>query len=684
MYNLHNLLSGRTTRALLAVLVSVACSSGQAEASALPAVRVPAAGNVRRLDVLIVLYTRSFSQALTREQVERVHEEVLEFVDFYRTAAGDAVDFRISLLQVDRKLALAEVSEVAPGRYYLARADIEAELTALGMLGYEFDEVIALYAWNNANPEGASLAYGGGAVGPDGKFLGDAGYNSIGVFAWDPGRISQIMIHEVLHNIDDMFSMSDMPDAFLNADEMSRNMPALLEERPGAFMPQYDDDEMLTYARRELANRATYPWSMQLVYYGWMLQRPSREAWMKLRYGRTAVLERSRDPRPLYDRIFLSRADQDVYFPVIGAGARPLTARVPGGESVALERRTYRHTDFDGRVLFEGNYRAGWVGLPEGPERLELAVGDATSEVVRSRIGELVAPARVVVYAGPAALAQDEAVMEPGQDEGALLVEVREARLGGGGPVVEAVALAATLDDEALTLEQVEPGRFIARLSGLGIGRHRVTLSAEAPGMVFVPRVVDVERRHAWSIHADSEIVAGIGTPFDVTVRITRDRGVTGAQVTAEVAGREIELRELADGRYSVILDERLAPGLDTIRVRAELPVENGTQVLEREIPLYIEPRGWIEVAPRIGLASGATVTLEARARDRMGRIVKGAQLPLAVIIGSDLVMMRERVDGSGVYEVRFEPPPGEHRIYVISLEGSYERRVVVLQVRSR
>ncbi|HSG81989.1 MAG TPA: hypothetical protein VLC48_07060, partial [Gemmatimonadota bacterium] len=180
---------------------------------------------MRRLDVLIVLYTRSFSGALTREQVERAHEEVLEFVDFYQTAAGDAVDFHVSLLQIDRQLSLAEVSEVAPGRYYLAREDIERELTALSMPGYDFDEVIALYAWNNANPEGAALAYGGGAVGPDGNFLGDAGYNSIGVFAWDPGRISQIMIHEVLHNIDDMFSMSGMPDGFLNSDEMSRNMP---------------------------------------------------------------------------------------------------------------------------------------------------------------------------------------------------------------------------------------------------------------------------------------------------------------------------------------------------------------------------------------------------------------------------------------------------------------------------
>jgi hypothetical protein len=35
-----------------------------------------------------------------------------------------------------------------------------------------------------------------------------------------------------------------------------------------------------------------------------------------------------------------------------------------------------------------------------------------------------------------------------------------------------------------------------------------------------------------------------------------------------------------------------------------------------------------------------------------------------------------------GVYSVRFAPPPGDHLLYVIGLEGSFERRVVSLQVR--
>jgi hypothetical protein len=645
-----------------------------------------AAPQVRRLEVLIVLYTHSFSQQLTRQQLERVHEEVLEFIDFYRTATGGAVDFRVSLLQIDRELARAEVSEVAPGRYYLAREDIEDELVALGMLGFEFDEVIALYAWNNANPEGAALAYGGGAVGPDGHFLGDAGYNSIGVFAWDPGRISQIMIHEVLHNIDDMFSMSGMPDGFLNADEMSRNMPTLLAERPGAFLPLYDDDGMLSYAERERANRATYPWAMQLVYYGWMLQRTPREAWLELDYGSVVDSdEAARVARPFYERIFLSRANREVYLPVVAGGRRPSTAS-SGDREIALERRTYQHTDFDGSTLFEGTYYSAWLDLPGGSDTLSVTVGGETAEVVPLGIGELVAPSQVVSLARRIVVAEEDdtvgfemATAAP-SSEGVLLVQAREARFAGAGPAADGATLGVVVGEDTLALDEVEPGHFVFDLSHLEMGTHDLTLVAAAPGLSFVPREVNVERRAPWRIWADSLLSTAVGTPVDVTIRLARDVGVQGARVTARVGDRELELRELPDGRYSVVLDEGLLPGLDTVRVRAELPAQGGIEVLEDAIPIYVEPRGWIEVPRRIGARAGETVTLEARVRDRMGRVVEGASLAIAVVIGADLLMMTE--EEPGTYRVRFAPPAGDHRIYVIGLEGSFERRVVSLQVR--
>ena len=329
-----------------------------------------------------------------------------------------------------------------------------------------------------------------------------------------------------------------------------------------------------------------------------------------------------------------------------------------------LERRTYQHTDFDGGVLFEGNYLAGWLSMPAGTDRVEVTLGEESAEIVPLGMGDVMAPARVVTYAG-----------EVGGGDEALVVELCEARLGGDGPRIEGASLAG------LEFEEREPGYFVAPLIGQAIGMRRIDLEAEAPGIVFVSRAVELEHRYPWSIAADGQIVAGLGTPFDLTIRVAQDRGVSGVRVTATVAGREVELEELADGQYTVSLDEGLAAGLDTIRVRAELPSDSGAEVLERAIPIYVEPRGWIEVPSRIGAAAGATITLEARVRDRMGRIVKGAKLAIAAVVGPQLVMMTERDGDSGVYKVSFTAPPGVHRIYVVGLEGNFERRVIVLQV---
>jgi hypothetical protein len=236
----------------------------------------------------VLLYTRSFSRALTPAQVERVHEEVAEFYDFYQTHGAGKVDFDFSLLQIDRELRRAEVSEVAPGKYYLSRENVESELVArLGdpaRGGPKFDEVIALYAWNNANPDNAQLAYGGGAVGPDGRFFGDAGFNSIGLFAWDVERVGQILIHEVLHNLDDMFGRSGMPDGFFNSDEMSRNMPRLSPSAPAhsslaSRMWRCSPTPSGSGQGRvlPLGDAARLLW--------WMLERTPKTSWDALKFG---------------------------------------------------------------------------------------------------------------------------------------------------------------------------------------------------------------------------------------------------------------------------------------------------------------------------------------------------------------------------------------------------------------
>lgn len=82
---------------------------------------------VRTLHVLVLLYPRSFAHVLSAAEMERLQEEIVEFADFYQTHGAGRVEFRFTLLQLDRQLRRAEVSEVVPGRYYLSREDVEAD-----------------------------------------------------------------------------------------------------------------------------------------------------------------------------------------------------------------------------------------------------------------------------------------------------------------------------------------------------------------------------------------------------------------------------------------------------------------------------------------------------------------------------------------------------------------------------
>ena len=436
--------------------------------------------SVRRLNVAVVLLTNSFNKTLTPAEVERVHEEVTEFYAFYQQHGAGKVDFDFSLVQIDRRLARREIAEVSPNRYYLSRDNLEAELTARGFRG-KFDEVIALHAWSNANPDRALQAYGGGAVGPDGRFLGDAGFNSIPVMGRDPNTIGQVLIHEVLHNIDDMFSRSGMADEFFNSDEMSRNMAQLLREHPGAFLPRYTDPEMLAFTERERQGREAYPWAMQLVYYGWMLERTPKEAWDRLRYGRMVPRDRPAD-RPLYSTIYTSAANDSVYIVQLGRSRLP--------------QRTYAQTDFDGAEISSGEYHAAW--LPVAGRGDTVVVG--ASRVVRQRVASVAVASDIVQYAD----APSRALVAP-----RVLID----RCCGDGPPLE---LATALP---------EGGRDAASLP---LGTYDLTYTASATGWYVHPGRTRLVVRRAWSVRDDGPLTVSLGSPRPRPFRSARPTSRTG------------------------------------------------------------------------------------------------------------------------------------------------------------
>lgn len=661
----------------IALAMGVALSAlGVAVAGAPRTVPAPAppgaaADSVRRLHVLVVLYPRSFARELTPPQVERLDEEIAEFADFYRRHGAGRVAFRFSLLQVDRPLRRDEVDEVAPGKYYLSREDVERELRALGADTLGVDEVVTFYAWNDANADGAALAYGGAAVGPDGHFLGDAGYNAIGVFAWNPGRIAQVAVHEMLHNLDDMFSRSGMPGTFLNADEMSRNMPTLLRERPGAFLPYYTDADMLAFAKRERAGREMYPWWMQRVYYAWMLERTPADAWARLRYGRMAAGLPDDAPQPLFDDVGLSAttsrfydvvlAPMDTASPATRAGT-PLLARV-AGTTFPLAPRRYALEDFDGTPLVRRPYHAGWVDLPDGDARIEVA--GAATPVRRLAQMEMAAPTSVTEYR---AAGDSSAQTVP------LQVSVRLAGWPEAGPALEDAAVMAT--DAAGRTFRLAPaggGRYAAVLPAPP-GGTTYRIDARSPGRIPAHVRVSVRRRPEWSVSAPATLEVPMGMPFNVHVAVKDDRTLPDARVTANVGDASVPLTP-TDAGYAANV-RGLAPGMHDVVVRAE---RAGATVVDT-VRVYVRARGWIRVPRRLEALPGEPVTLDATVRSRMGEPMRGLGLPLVAIVADGVTPLEE--DSAGIYRASLRLAPGRHRVYVTSLSGDFQRRVVLVDVQ--
>lgn len=602
--------------------------------------------SVRELHVLVLVYTRSFARTLDDAQMERLHEEIVEFAEFYRHHGGDRVSFRFTLAQLDRELRREEVGQVAPGRYYLSREDVRADVESLGVR--DIDEVVAFYAWDNANPTDATLAYGGGAVGPDGQYIDDAGFNSIGVFAFDPARIAQIAIHEVLHNVDDMFTRAGMPDRFFNSDEMSRNMPMLVAERPDAFEPYWSDDEMLAYAERERAGRDAYPWWMQRIYYAWMLERTPAEAWAALHHGRMASRSLEDGVRPLYADVIVSRATRRIFLPALPAGdARASGVTVSGADGTMRPRR-WTLEDFDGAPIVEGDWLGGWITVEGRDSVRTVGVGDGSIRLRRLGMGDIVAPERVAALMGDTAAAFE--------------VVAREAAWPERGPVIAGAVVAAVAG------ETVHRGN--ARLSVPLVDDPGTTIyevGATAPGFMFSHARVEAVREAGAAIEAPSTRTGAMGSPLGLRVEV-RERRPIEADIVARLDGREVPLVRAADGSHTVRLDA-LPPGLHDVELIAR--AVDGTVIVDTT-RVYARPTGWIRV-PRAVESSDGFVRLDATVRSRMGETMT-AQLPLVAIAGARVLPLAFE---DGTYRSTIPMPAGEHRLYVTSLTGDFQRRVV-------
>ena len=328
-----------------------------------------------------------------------------------------------------------------------------------------------------------------------------------------------------------------------------------------------------------------------------------------------------------------------------------------------LTARSYEQTDFDGTVIYRGNFFAGWV--PLGAAR-----GDSVTVAIQAvapagggagnRLGApAVASALVVRQHVASVLAEPLLVRYVDQGQGGdVPARIAQDRLGGEGPPVPGARLTVSGGADLLSL-----------------GTHEVTIGAEAPIWYVHQARVQVVTRRGWRVSSDGPLTVALGAPLTVNAFVREDRGRGDVSVAATIEGRRVPLAPTGDGRYSVTVPGDLAPGLHWARLAATAP---SGEVVTDSLRVFVRPAGWIRPPATFTRDGDGAVPVTVQVTSRMGETIRGAHLPLVAIVG-DVATPLAEADSSGEYSAVVSAPAAATRVVLASLVGDLQRRVVEL-----
>jgi hypothetical protein len=154
------------------------------------------------VDVLLVIYTHSFCDTLSQDQVEHI----LGAID-----KGRELDVAI----IDRLLTLDQFKQENNGRYSFTWWEVDGihsvrnDLYALGYEDSQFSAVFVFFAWENTDSARASST--GRSYGVISDFLDRTSYAWVNTYH-DPGSTFYYFVHEFHHQLDHMFAHSGLPE----------------------------------------------------------------------------------------------------------------------------------------------------------------------------------------------------------------------------------------------------------------------------------------------------------------------------------------------------------------------------------------------------------------------------------------------------------------------------------------
>jgi hypothetical protein len=592
---------------------------------------------------------------LNLSQIKLFHQQIAAFWTWYQKQVPEILDLQLSYVQLDHQIPLDEFVKVSEDGYFLEPGPIIKRLRECGIGNFEYDEVMAYYSWQSPNHLNANLAYGGLAFGPGNGFLGDVGFSTSGIFGWSPERISQISIHEILHNIDKMFEKSGFPE-FLNPDDMGCNMKQLIKEKPDSMT--YNDEEMLKRAGLEALRQVTFAWENQLVYYSWMLQRMEKEKWFKLKYG-NIVYEKSSPyvARPLYKHIIAERADS-VYLPYIfcNQDLSPVENSTVviyiDGIPFEMEKEEYHHKNFEGETLFSGylyNYKLKLSDFEdkktEIPILYEAKIDGKVAAVSETHLRlldniEIFVPKIIHGYVD---------IDEPAT----ITVRLAKRALEESSPLTHSNVSAYINEKEYLLNETLIPGVYRRTIDVLPIEKYPVCISVIKEGEKKASVSVTVDIGLSWGIDvSQTERDILIGDTYELVTKIKNASDLDDFKVYAVVNGKNLDLKREGQRIYCTKIGEDILNlGANKITIFAAKAADDTKQ--EKTFNLRGVLKGEIVLLSPLIFKKGEKVTLQANIINEHGNKVRG-KTNLMVTGGKSILILKD-INKDGVFEARME-----------------------------
>ncbi|MDD4518806.1 MAG: hypothetical protein PHH90_09985 [Limnochordia bacterium] len=352
-----------------------------------------------KLDIMIPIFTNTFTERFDRNQEHLVIEKLIEYRDWIDQAAGEKMCQEYHLVLVDSLLSRSDIQEYDKDLFWMSAKDTWRNLERANISPSQYDMVWSLWAWKNVVD--AEQMYGGGALlGPD-----TTPYMSLSVSSFtktSPG-ITMVFEHEaqhtyemLFHNTDQIVDIAIPLQGFPHADYLDTFLGEMLRQEPGLFEPFMNDAQAMEHRRD-----GPLGWpgmTMQRTVNAWTHQQQPTERYLKVaeRFGQLVPNREGILVEPLFSsiRIVTDKHDREVFLPVRvrnnGQHVENVQVIARTGENVvAFEEDAYYRDELirmpkkeRWSVGWDGNsYYGGWVCLNKWTKSIDLTVsGEGLNE----------------------------------------------------------------------------------------------------------------------------------------------------------------------------------------------------------------------------------------------------------------------------------------------------------------